>query len=73
MPAESILCFDVEGCINYREGESCLFGEHLGELPEGDNVSLLHEWEHHHMVLELSGDGGAQILSREGRGRIHCR
>lgn len=64
---------DVEGRINYREGESGSFSEQLGELQEGDNVALRHEWEHHHMVLELSGGGGAQIFSsREGRGRIHC-
>ena len=56
---------DVEGRINYREGESGSFSEQLGELQEGDNVALRHEWEHHHMIPELSSGGGAQILSRE--------
>lgn len=62
---------DVEGRISYRDGESGSLGKQLGELQEGDNVALRHEWEHHHMVLELSG-GGRQILNSKGRGRIHC-
>lgn len=57
---------DVERRIGDGDGESGSFGKLLGELKEGDDVALSHVREHNHMVL------GAQILRREGSGRIHC-